>query len=187
MVRTNAQELVYFKSRKIAQAAPTSEQLKDTSAVLLDVLKVLEPELQKRGILKIPPGGGFHPVWFLAETERNIFLWRTGCSLIEQDEFEFWIDVRGLVEKRLKSIETADEENPFKNPLWGSSQGQSTELRADETRYLESFLDILASIEAHATALCLVAHSVLEELCPEAKLRHSVLLPTKKRRPAQES
>ena len=90
-------------------------------AILADVLKTLEVQFQRRGMLpsgtESGPGMAFHPLWFVAETERNVFLWRQGCSLIQQDEFEFWIDIEALISKRLNQLDSADPENPFLNPL----------------------------------------------------------------------
>lgn len=187
MVRANVQEKSALRTRKNGHTPPTIEQIQQHGAVLLDVLKTVETELQKRGLLQIPVNGAFHPVWFLAETERNIFLWRTGCSLIEQDEFEFWIDIRNLVHRRLDSLNRFDAENPFVNPLWGNTISSEEHVQG-EKQYLKSFIDIIESIEEHATALCLVAQSVLKELCPEAHLRETVMLPApKKQRSSDQS
>lgn len=182
MVSGNLQEKLPSRTRKNAHPPATIEQIKEQGAFLIEVLKTVEIELQKRGLLKIPENGSFHPVWFLAETERNIFLWRSGCSIIEQDDFEFWIDVRGLIQKRLEALRTFDSENPFMNSMWGSP-ASSEEQVSGEKLYLSSFIKIIESIEDHANALCLVAQSALKELCKEATLREMVLLPASKKAP----
>ncbi len=180
MVRANWQVKPTPETRKTGHTPPTPEQLHSSSALLVDILKTLEIQLQERGLLPSNKSSAFYPVWFLAETERNIFLWRHGCSLIEQDEFEFWIDVRELVAKRLRSLEKFDPENPFLNPLWGA-QSSSSDTLEQERSYLKQFQSVIGSIEEHATALCHVASRVLEELCPLAREREAVLLPPKKR------
>src|SRR5438128_1283697 len=104
------------------------------AAVLLEVVKPLEQRLRMRGLLRSNDSATFHPLWFLAETERNVFLWRRGCSLGQQDQFEFWVDLRLLISKRLHQLENVDFENPFLNPGWGSSL-PSGGVRASEQEY----------------------------------------------------
>ena len=86
--------------------------------VLLGVLKSIENELRKREMLGIS-GQPTTPLWFLAETERNIFLWRSGKSLDDQRNYSFWINVPALIKKRRHQLKKPQGLNPFTNPLWG--------------------------------------------------------------------
>ena len=63
--------------------------------VLLGVLKSVENELRKRDLLG-SEGEPTTPLWFLAETERNIYLWRSGKSIDDQRDFSFWVDIPAL-------------------------------------------------------------------------------------------
>src|SRR5438045_1804769 len=73
------------------------------TALTLENLKCVEESLTKRGLL---PSSISLPLWFLAETERNVFLWKHGLSLVNVEEFVFWIDVASLVDKRSQSCRT---------------------------------------------------------------------------------
>ena len=148
-------------------------------AVLDQVLKTVEVQLQNRGLLAGFDPDNFHPVWFLAETERNVFLWRNGLSVAQCDEFEFWLDPRALIEKRLRQLERVSGDNPFVNPGWGSEVGEPAP-RSAERDYLASFLSLLGAIDAHAHALSLVASLLRRESTPAAA-RERVLLPLKRR------
>lgn len=167
------------KTYKIAQLknfiVQTAHPPKDT--VLDQVLKTVELQLQNKGILAGFDPENFHPVWFLAETERNVFLWRNGFSLANHDEFEFWINPRKLIEKRLSHIERTSQENPFSNPSWGSALGDPSPKGA-EREYLCSFLSLVDQIEAHTHALSLVASLLRREA---GEVRDRVLLPVKLR------
>ena len=132
--------------------------------ILLESIKTLETDLQKRNMLNTRLNDVMHPLWFLAETERNIFLWRTGFSLEDSEQFEFWIDINKLIEKRLKQIENLDPENPFFNSLWGLSNNNSSFLN-DESEYLKSFKDVINSIISHASALSAVTSILSKEFC----------------------
>ena len=166
------------KSYKIAQPhnfiVQSEHPPKDT--VLDQVLKTVEIQLQKRELLAGFEPEQFHPVWFLAETERNVFLWRNGFSLADHDDFEFWLRPRELIEKRLAQIERNAAANPFSTPLWGSELGEAVPRRA-EREYLGSFLALLEKVEAHAHALSLVASLVRRE---SGTTRDRVLLPLRR-------
>ncbi|MFM1848004.1 MAG: hypothetical protein RL417_1478 [Pseudomonadota bacterium] len=165
------------KTYKIAQSSNfivrSEHPPKDT--VLDQVLKTVEIQLQNKGLLSGFDPENFHPVWFLAETERNVFLWRNGFSLADHDDFEFWLRPRELIEKRLGQLERSGIENPFLNPGWGGSLGEPAP-RGAEREYLGSFLALIAKIEAHAHALSLVASLLRREGGGE---RDRVLLPVK--------
>ena len=150
--------------------------------ILLDSVKTLEIDLQKRSLLKGQGGNNIdsaqmHPLWFLAETERNIFLWRSGFSLEDVDQFEFWVDVNLLIEKRLKQIENFNPENPFFNSLWGFSSG-SKESVAEESEYLKTFRDLLNSIISHASALSAVTSLISKEIYSQEE-KIMIILPGK--------
>lgn len=143
--------------------------------ILLDSIKTLENDLQKRSLLKEQPKQQMHPLWFLAETERNIFLWRSGFSLEDVEQFEFWIDVNKLIEKRLNQIENFDPENPFFNSLWGFSSGSSDHI-SEECEYLKTFRDLLNSIISHASALSAVTSLISREIHDQTD-RKIIILP----------
>lgn len=149
------------------------------TAIFADVLKTLETRLQLKGLLDSVRCSAFNPVWFLVETERNVFLWRCGYSLSQQSDFEFWVDVPRLIRKRLVQLEASDATNPFVNPLWEQEHGQNsrnlTKTLEQETAYLRSFLEAAAKIMLHAHALSQVASLLAQELNGCEKPR--VLLP----------
>lgn len=161
---------------KNVQAPTISVSELPRHAVLLSMVRTLELQLQRRGLLKAPAGGSFTPLWFLAETERNVFLWRRGMSLIQQDDFEFWLDLPRLVEKRLRQLESADADNPFMNPLWASSVADP-DLISHETEYLHSMLDIVACVGPHAHAFSRASAECLKEYFGYGEDRPVVLLP----------
>lgn len=132
------------------------------NAVLIDALKALESELQSKEMLPAPNDAELHPLWFVAETERNVFLWRNGYSLAQADEFEFWIDWRALIEKRLAQIELQDPQNPFVNPLW-SVVGGAPDPEV-ERAYLEQLSTLLEELDVHLQGLSRAASELSKEL-----------------------
>lgn len=147
------------------------------AGVLLSCIKTLESEAERRGLIARERGDNFTPLWFIAETERNIFLWRRGCSLIQEDEFEFWVDIEGLIAKRLKQLESTDSENPFTNPLWGYASFDEG-IRAREKRYLSSLRGVVSALETHIHALSIIG----SELSKESRgSREFVVLPSASR------
>ena len=162
-------------------------------AVFADVLKTLETRLQQKHLLRPRNRELLTPFWFLVETERNVFLWRCGYSLIQADEFEFWVDLEALAAKRLRQLELPDAENPFVNPFWAEQElGQSASGQDDalleavshERDYLQSFLEITHLILPHLHALSTVGSMLSRELGHGD--REKVLLPVlpwKKGRP----
>ena len=131
-------------------------------AVLADSLRPLETQLIRRGFLRQDAADSFNPLWYLVETERNVFLWKRGCSVLQQDEFEFWVDVEAIIAKRLRQLDSMDGENPFVNPLWGvASMDASSKER--EREYLTSFKAALQKIELHLHALSYVGSLLLKQ------------------------
>lgn len=163
---------------KTVQKVAISVQDLPQNAILLDSLKTLELQLQRRGIIGLELGDVHfaQPIWFSAETERNIFLWRSGLSLADVENFEFWIDVEKLVEKRLTLLEGSTADNPFVNPLWGSNSVDPSTAKK-EAEYLRSFMAVLSSIEAHANALSKVTSAILRDTYTEQKEKQIILIP----------
>ena len=143
------------------------------TAILWDVLRSMEGELQRKGLLPRTAQDLFNPLWFLAETERNVFLWRHGCGLTDKDRFEFWIDIPKLIEKRLKQLQSNDYSNPFINPLWEEPL-QGSAISEQETEYLLTLIEVIGQIEGHAHALSHVGSELRKEFMGEVE---RVLLP----------
>jgi hypothetical protein len=141
-------------------------------------------QLQTRGMIEAQ-STVYNPIWFVAETERNVFLWRRGCSLIQKDDFEFWVDLDKLLEKRLKQLQACqiDNDNPFLNPLWGVSVPDK-ETAAREADYLLCFKEIISKINNHLHALSQVTALLSRQLSPGSDNREVVLLPAAPRRPS---
>lgn len=167
-------EQALFKSRFGAQKVNTSVQKLPRSSVLLGVLKSLENEFQRRGLVNRVG----HPLWFLAETERNVFLWRNGYSLENVKDFEFWIEPDKLIKKRLQQLENPEIGNPFINNGWtgGLKSMEVLELEAD---YLRELQEKLSSIVEHAHALSIAGSEALRDIAPNLYApKEQVLLPS---------
>jgi len=156
-----------------------SEHNCPNSSLSIEVLRRFETILQERGLIPQPTILSFNPLWFLAETEKNIFLWRRGCSLIQQDEFAFRIDAKALVSKRLRQLQCCDHDTPFINPLWGLTPPDETTIQ-QEIEYLLAFMAIWERAEEHVTALGILSDALAKELGVQAQdeEREEVLLPT---------
>lgn len=142
--------------------------------VLLGILKSIENELRKRDLLAktgTPPT----PLWFLAETERNIFLWRNNKSLDDARSYSFWIDLGSLIEKRREQLETPQDHNPFINPLWGTAPLNAS-LVEHENDYLDAIEDLLPTVFRRAESLSRVSEALRQEMAPELA-REDVILP----------
>jgi hypothetical protein len=132
-------------------------------SVLLETLKPLEQQMIGKGLLSLNGSFSFYPIWFLAETTRNVFLWRHGLSLDQAQYHEFWTDVHTLLEKRLEHLDRFDEANPFLNSLWGTTP-VNPQTKEQEQEYIEAFIVQFKKISSHAHALSRVS----SELCREA-------------------
>ena len=154
------------------------EQSVPKGAVLLGVLRSVERELVRRGMLG-DGLDGITPLWFLAETERNIFLWRTGQSIDDHREYDFWIDVPALVTKRRRQLDKPQGLNPFVNPLWGAAP-LDEELVDRELSYLDQLEEVLAVVVPHASALSHASQEVSREIKPSSAERKTVVLPVTK-------
>jgi hypothetical protein len=142
--------------------------------VLADMLKTLEEALNARGILQRDALDLFQPLWYLVETEKNVFLWKRGCSLIQQDEFEFWVDLPALIAKRQSQLERDDGLNPFVNHLWGLGT-LTKDAKERELSYLTEFLAVVSDIQEHLCALSEVSTFVASNLHNLPNREHVVL------------
>lgn len=146
-----------------------------TGCVLLGILKSIENELRKRHHLwtsGTPPT----PLWFIAETERNVFLWRTSQSLDDARKYSFWVDIRGLISKRREQLSRPQDSNPFTNPLWGSGTLDPS-LVDRERDYLDALEDLIPNAFRRAETLSRASESLRLEIAPEAT-RTVVIIPT---------
>lgn len=153
-------------------------------ALLASFVKTLETEFVSRGLISSPIFE-FFPVWFLVETERNVFLWRSGLSLCDASDYEFWVDPARLIEKRLLQLENPDIGNPFVGPLFeslserpamGTPKNLDHSTTIAEANYLTSFLETLGQVAPHAHALSEVASVVSRPPTSTGRLPR-VLLP----------
>jgi hypothetical protein len=145
-------------------------------SILLGVLKSVETELRKRDLLGVSHESAT-PLWFLAETERNVFLWRNGKSIDDHRDFTFWVDVKALVTKRREQLERNKGFNPFIHSMW-STLPEDTHAIAREHDYLDTIEELTTSVFKHAEALSQASESVRLELAPNSKARVEVVLPT---------
>lgn len=145
-------------------------------AIPIDILKTFEVRLQQKRILD-PNHLSFGSIWFLAETEKNICLWRRGCSIAEEQRFNFYVNVPALVRKRISQLDSETVDSPFVNPLWGLVP-PSTELLQLEKEYHLSFLSIWSKVEEHLLALRAIRDIIEWKTQPNANTtREVVILP----------
>jgi hypothetical protein len=147
--------------------------------ILLDVLKTLETQIRTRNLLHGVHSFPFHPLWFQAENERNVFLWREGFSIIQKDEFEFWVDVPALIKKRQRALQDATFNHPLSNAQWPSMSNASQAIEL-ETTYLKELGSLFDALAAQATALCEASSRVIQELCGHEPRKRVVIIPHKK-------
>ena len=124
----------------------------------IDTLKTLERELQKRWS---SASNEFYPLWFHAENERNVYLWRRSLSLSDAERFDFWVDVPALITKRETSLANPDLRNPFTNPRWDSDAPSDTGSLL-EKRYLSDVAGAVQSIVRHAHALSVAGRMLIK-------------------------
>lgn len=167
---------------KIVEKISDGAQKPPSDAVTLDVLKLMELHLQNRGLIPASVGTTFRYLWFVAETERNVFLWRNGLSISDAAHFEFWIEVSDLIEKRILQLDRKEEDNPFVNPLWGSALS-NTDAIEKEKQYLEIFLEIYNRSAKQAHAICAMSKIISKELDKNVTERVAVIIP--RRSPAE--
>lgn len=160
------------KTHKIEHSEDILAQIRRSNAVLLGTIKALETQLQAKGLLS-GFDGSFYPLWFLSEQERNVFLWRKGCSLIEASDFEFWVDIHGLIEKRKRQLDNAIQPHPFISPDWEGDPIDST--KEKELGYLNQLSEVFSRIEEYANALSCATSEALDSYTPS---QIPVLLPS---------
>lgn len=144
---------------KSEQSTGNTPQKLPENGFLLSFIKRFELSLCERGLLPPLRGNSFNPIWFLAEMERNIYLWRRGLSIDNATDYLFWLDIRSLVTKRLNLLEQNNKDNPFLNPLWGMGDvgsGFDSEVSDSERSYLQRFLEVYHHAEVHLNALSMV-------------------------------
>lgn len=155
MFRTNAAKPIH-KSVFINEHADTKNE---HLHIPISSLKCLEEELIKKELLSLRSP---FPLWFLAETERNIYLWKNGQSIIDKEKYDFVVDPLKLAEKRIHKLKLSvrDEENPF-------FDGEQ------ELQYLEEFVRQYKLLSLHIeTFLC-----ALNDVLPTQAAPSMVALP----------
>lgn len=159
MVQTTPPDPFCIPASKNVQPSALSAPL-PPHAILLDTLRGVEQRLQTKGMLRLTTQQ--QPLWFLAEQERNEFLWRRGYSLTDSSQFDFWVDLPRLVQRRISQIQAAD----------GLRLGDS--LSQGERQYLESLVQAISTVEKHLSALSRAVSLFRLEIEPP---REIVLLP----------
>ena len=144
------------------QKLRTDPVLIPPGSVLLGVLKTVETELRKRELLGSATQPST-PLWFLAETERNVFLWRSGKSLDDQRDYSFWVNTSALIAKRREQLRNPTGLNPFINPLWGSAP-LDKDLIQHEFDYLDCVEELALTVFKHAEALSHASETIRSEL-----------------------
>lgn len=145
-------------------------------SILFDYVKTLEVELQKRRMVAGKALDSFNPLWFLAQTERDVFLWRHGYSITRHQDFEFWVDLPTLIKKREGQLAQSDFDNPFVNPDWGLIENIKVKDLSQETDYLRSLTAALEKINRHAHILSRMVSMVRREVEKDLK-KQVVILP----------
>ena len=160
-----AENIAHYSSRppKIVHSGVDQRRDIPYHAVTIEILKAAEERLQNREFVESTHALGLNPLWFLAETERNVYLWRNGHSLADIRDFEFWIDIPKLVAKRLKQLRSDSTDSPFLNPFWGISDPDPALIDA-ESDYLRELQTALLRIAPHLSALSAVGTIVAREM-----------------------
>lgn len=141
--------------------------------MLFEILQPVEEELSARGLLGAPHPHTT-PLWFLAETERNVFLWRRGESIADHPRYSFWIDLHALIVKRKGQL----RRNRGCNPFVGCGTPEPHNVAMQECEYLELFEDAAHSIIHYASAVSLASYDILDEGNHRKKPREIVILPS---------
>lgn len=166
MVRRHTLAEANQKPHKIEHQEDILAQIQRSNAILISTIKTLETQFQQRGLLT-GFDGSFYPVWFLSEQERNVFLWRKGCSIIEASDYEFWIDLNGLIEKRKNQLKTSSIGNPFITPDCMSNYGDDemtySTSKDKELFYLSTFQELFKKIDEYASAFSIATSNAIEQ------------------------
>ena len=133
----------------------------NANVVAADIIRTAEIRMQQRGML---PGGqtlSHNPFWFLVETEKNVFLWRSGASLAEKEQFDFWVDIDSLLNKRIRQLDRQSSSDPTATIF------EDFELAIDpvkaEKEYLEALRETIMPILNHLSALSEVQREIINE------------------------
>jgi hypothetical protein len=118
----------------------SNEAVIPSTALTVGAIKKIECAYWHKKVLG-DPGGRHLPLWFIAETERNISLWKMGLSLDDIQHIEIWVDLPVLIEKRINKIEIEHDMGMFSGTL-------------EELTYLKNFETALIPVLEHAHCLC---------------------------------
>lgn len=162
----NSAQIIHNRPRKDVYHPPVG-------SVLLGVLKSVEQELSSRELLGIAQAHAT-PLWFLAETERNIYLWRQGYSIEDQHLFSFWIDIRALIAKRKSQLHKTKGSNPF--IAFGNPN--TVTASAQEAEYLEIFEELSSTIIHYAEAVSRASRDIIKDLYTSQEVERIVVLPS---------
>lgn len=150
--------------------------------ILLGILKSVEQELRTRELVG-DPAQEATPLWFIAETERNVYLWRNGKSIDDRAQFTFWVDINALIAKRREQLRRNRGFNPFINSMANSGGDESRGIQV-EHQYLDCLEDLSGCIFKHAETLSHASEGIRLELSPSTAPRTTVTLPIPPRGPA---
>ncbi len=153
-----------------------------SGVILLGILKSVEQELRTRELVG-DPAQEATPLWFIAETERNVYLWRNGRSIDDRAEYTFWVNIPALIAKRREQLRRNKGFNPFITSMANPGGEESQGIQA-EHHYLDCLEDLAGSILKHAEALSHASESVRLELAPSTAPRATVTLPISPHRQA---
>ena len=159
-------QIMHTKLRKKVRTPPPG-------TMLFEILQPVEQELYSRGLLGAPHPHTT-PLWFLAETERNVFLWRRGHSIADHSRYSFWVDLHALIVKRKAQLRRSRGCNPFV----GCGTPEPHYAAVQECEYLELFEDAAHSIIHYASAVSLASYDILSASNPQRSLREIVILPS---------
>jgi hypothetical protein len=158
------QQLSHRATPVKSQLQNKSEHLrtnKCTQAVSAEVLKTAEIRMQQKGMLPGNNSLNHHPLWFFVETEKNVFLWRSGLQLDDKEEFDFWVDLETLIEKRLSQIERSKQSDPIQFAF--SEFEINADPKAAEKDYLLALKENIMPILNHLSALSEVQREIIAE------------------------
>jgi hypothetical protein len=173
----SASDTTHSDPHKVATPPRKDCALIPQSAVLLGVLKAIECELRSRHQLGTTPTTSATPLWFLAETERNLYLWLTGTGLANASRTVFWVDTNALICKRRKQL--SRHSNSFAtygfNPF--ITRDQNSGEPNNEGSYLDELERLGCEIFKRAAMISRISDSLYDELIPPGKARKRVVLP----------
>ena len=143
-------------------------------AIKVHILKALENQLVKRGVLPVS-GNTVTPLWFCAETEERLYMWRTGTSIANKHRFSFWVRPPNLIEKRSSHLRRLreDEQEQFSLSCLSPPLGKCLEA---EELYLNCLSETIKPLLSHSHALSKVETTIIEECASEEAPKDILLL-----------